>query len=90
MTKQLFISFDTSELHQIIIEAVKQAQLEIIPQAPLSPKLFTRREAANELRISLPTLKKHTKTGKVKAYRIGGKVMYRADELAASLKKIKT
>ncbi len=90
MTKQVFTSFDTSELQNLIKEALKQAQLELTRQEPSTPKYCTRREAAEELQISLPTLNKYTKTGKVIGYRIGGKVMYRVDELMGSLKKIKT
>lgn len=90
MTKQVFTSFETSELQSIIKEAFKQAQLELTPREPSTPQYYTRREAAERLKISLPTLNKYTKTGKVNGYRIGGKVMYRADDLMASLQKIKT
>ena len=42
------------------------------PAAPATDQLLTRKEAANVLRVSLPTLNEMTKTGKITAHRIPG------------------
>lgn len=46
---------------------------------------LSRTEAARILRISLPTLNEWTKQGKVKAYRIGSRVLYKPDDIDNSL-----
>lgn len=50
----------------------------------------TRKEVAKELKISLPTLNDFTKRGIIKAYRIGGRVLYRWEEIYKSLQEIKS
>jgi hypothetical protein len=42
------------------------------------------------LKISLPLLHEHTKNGILKAYRIGGRVLYRWDEVYEALEKVET
>lgn len=54
------------------------------------PKYGTRTEVAEELKISLPTLHELTKSGKLKAYRIGSRVLYRWDEVEESLNEIQS
>jgi len=54
-------------------------------------ELLTRKDAAKVLGISLNTLGKFTKTGKIPAYRIGAKaVRYKMNEVFQSLNKIQT
>jgi len=51
-------------------------------------KYLTRKEVAELLSISLPTLNEYTKTGKLKGFRIGGRVLYCANEIQNSLTEI--
>ncbi len=53
-------------------------------------ELLTRREAANLLGVSLPTLAEWTKTGKVKGYRIASRIRYKRHEIENSLLQIQT
>lgn len=53
-------------------------------------KLLTRKEAALLLRISLPTLHKWTREGRIKAYRISNKIRYKQTELERSLNEVPT
>ncbi len=48
-------------------------------------KLLTRSEAANFLSISLPTLDRLISKGTVKAYKVGGNVRIKENELIKSL-----
>ncbi|MGG5577146.1 helix-turn-helix domain-containing protein [Myroides sp. C15-4] len=50
--------------------------------------LLTRQDVAQLLRISLPTLNTYTKDGKLKAYRIGGRVLYKKAEVESMLKEV--
>lgn len=59
------------------------------PPISEQPEYYTREEAAKILRITLPTLRAHTKIGKVKGCRIGGRVLYRHDDLDKAVKEIK-
>jgi excisionase family DNA binding protein len=48
----------------------------------------TREEVAKVLRISLPTLNDYTKRGILTAYKIGGKILYRWDDVHAAVQKV--
>jgi excisionase family DNA binding protein len=50
---------------------------------------ITRREAANILRISLPTLHSWTVTGRLKSYRIGTRIRYKKSEVLASMMQVR-
>jgi excisionase family DNA binding protein len=51
-------------------------------------EIITREEAAEILKISLPTLHKLTMSGRVPAYRLGSQVRYKSKEVEQALKKI--
>jgi len=48
---------------------------------------LSRKETAAYLKITLPTLNAHTKSGKLTAYLIGRRVLYRADQLELALRQ---
>lgn len=51
-------------------------------------KYMTRKEAAESLRITLPTLLKWTLEGRVKGYRIGRRILYKKNEIYEATKLI--
>ena len=53
------------------------------------PDLLTRQETAKLFKISLVCLNDWSKKGLLQSYRIGGRVMYRRDEVLNSLTKDK-
>lgn len=55
-----------------------------------SDGLLTREETAEFLKISLPTLGELTKCGTIPAYRLGGRVLYKKEEVLASLEVVKS
>ncbi len=64
------------------------AQEQPIPQGP--GEFITRKVVCNRLKISLATLHSYTKDGTLKGYRIGGRVLYRSDEIEQAVHEIQT
>jgi excisionase family DNA binding protein len=74
-----------------LINDIRALVSEIIDQKlqPEPPKdLLNRKEVSVMLRISLPTLQRMTQSGTITGYRIGRRVLYRADEVEKALKSI--
>lgn len=84
----LLQNLSQEDLKQLIKEAVDEKLTLLKVSSKESPKYLTRKEVKNLLKISYPTLREYTKTGKLKGCRIGGRVLYRADEIEQSLKRI--
>jgi len=85
------ISFD--QLQDSIRATVKNEVERIIGNLPTpttAPELITRKETAQILGISLPTLNLWTKNGTLPAQRIGTRVRYNRANVYASLKDIET
>lgn len=55
-----------------------------------SKEYATRKEVSERLRISLPTLNTLTKEGVLRGYRIGGRVLYKWNEVESVLTEIST
>jgi len=51
-------------------------------------KLLTRKEVAEILNVSLPTLHDWTKNGKITGFRIGSRVLYKSHDIYNSLSQI--
>jgi excisionase family DNA binding protein len=69
-----------------IVTQVLQSKLQIDP-----PKEYlTKKETAALLRISQPTLQRLTISGKIKANRIGRRVLYCSDSVQEAMKRIET
>ena len=89
---QVIFSIPESEFKNLIRDAVLNAISEVTPQhqEKESTELLTRNETAKYLGVSLPTLNDWTKTGKVKGYRIGGRVRYKKVDVLNALHQIET
>jgi excisionase family DNA binding protein len=57
-------------------------------EAPTAPKYITKKDAADYLGISTVTLDRMTADGSIQAYRLGGRVMFRINDLEKALKPI--
>ena len=53
-------------------------------------ELLTAKQAAKFLKISLPTLNKYSKNGKIPSYRLGKSIRYKSNDLVECLPQIKT
>lgn len=76
-----------------LINDIRTLVSEIIDQK-LQPEpqkdLLTKKEVSSMLRISLPTLQRLTQSGSITGYRMGRRILYRADEVEKALKSIDT
>ena len=71
-------------LNESVLMAVKQ---QIRPEK-LHISLLSREATAEMLCISLPTLNEWTKSGIIKAHRIGGRVLYKSEDITDALKVV--
>lgn len=80
------------EFQQIVVRAVDSAlERRESSQAKQNSVIYlTRKETAERLHISLPTLNVLTKDGVVKAYKIRGRVLYREAEVNDCLSEVET
>ena len=79
-----------SDIRALISEAVAEQFKKHQPQQEKEPvKILTRKETANILGVSLPTLNEWTKTGVIQGTRIGSRVRYRMSDVEAALQDIK-
>ncbi len=86
----IFTSLESSELKELIKEAFLEVYGQKTPVESKQLEYISRKETAQRLGISLPTLNKNTKSGVIIGYRFGGKVMYKCEDIDGCLKKIKT
>ena len=89
MTDLIFHSTTKEQLADMMREVVQTELANLIPQSNISSdELLTRKQVAEMLSISLPTLHEWTKEGTIKAYRIGRAVRYKHDDVQNALKEI--
>lgn len=73
-------------LHETVAREVKK---QIRPEM-LHISLLSREATAEMLCISLPTLNQWTKSGIIKAHRIGGRVLYKSEDISEALTQVTT
>lgn len=77
-----------SQFREMVREEISHAPKPSTSAADL--KYLSRQEVADLFKITLPTLKQWTREGKVKAHRIGRRVLYTPQDVQAALKQINT
>ena len=83
-----FIALSVDELEAIIKRTVSEVLGSQTPNNQFEDdKLFTRKETAEKLHISLGTLDTYTKLELIKAEKIGHRVLYRKSEINESLRE---
>ena len=86
MNKILLEGSNVKELlqkfEQLIEKRIEQVNP---PQTTNQLNLISRKEVASLLKISLPTLNEWTKSGLLKSYKIGTRILYKFDEVEKSL-----
>jgi excisionase family DNA binding protein len=90
--EQLFMSGIKVDELLAKIEQLLDAKIGNQPQEAKEPQshYITRKEAAQLLRVSLPTLHDWTKQGWVESYKIASRVFYRRLEIEEALKSAET
>src|SRR5690606_24607018 len=91
MGKIYLQSLELSDIKRVIEEVVESNLSKLsLPKHQNQNLLLTRKETAKLLCISLPTLNDWTKTGIVKAHRIGNRVLYKEQEVLEALVEVQT
>ena len=82
--------FPVNELAAAMVEQLLPHFKNFKPQeiTPPAEKYLTRKETANQLNVSLPTLNQYTKRGLITGFRFGVRVMYKQTNIEAALIKI--
>ena len=89
MANDLNFTLPVNELANAIAEKLAHLFEGIKPQElPPAETYRTRKETANQLNVSLPTLNEYTKKNLIKGYRFGVRVMYKQSDIEAALKQI--
>jgi len=75
------------ELYERLRSAIREEILSQQANQPISgsEKHLTRKETAEMLRISLPTLNSYTKNGLLKAHSIGNRVLYSESDIKTAI-----
>lgn len=86
----MFSSLNMVQLASMIQQIVRSEVSEALKEttAPAQTEFITRKEAAEILGITLPTLRQYTLKGTLQGYRIGRKVRYKRHEVEDALEAI--
>lgn len=90
MAKIILHNFELSDFRKVVEEVLETKLKGLLTPKKTELKLLTRKDTAKLLCISLPTLHEWTKTGIVKAHRIGNRVLFKQDEVHQALSQIQT
>jgi excisionase family DNA binding protein len=75
-----------SQIESIIEKKLEEKLTKIVRQEKVYEKPYlTRKEVCKILQISLPTLSDWAKQGFIKSHRIGSRILFKAEEIDASL-----
>ncbi|NVN97050.1 excisionase family DNA-binding protein [Candidatus Nomurabacteria bacterium] len=75
-----------SLIAQVFDEKLNQFAALFTASNPQTGPYWTRKETAEHLSITLPTLRQWTKEGRIKSHEIGRRVLYKPDEVDKALK----
>ena len=81
--------FPVNEVAAAVVELLLPHIKNFKPSEELQEeKNFTRKETAEKLNVSLPTLTAYAKRGLITGHRFGVRVMYKQSDIAAALTKM--
>lgn len=84
-TQQAAIMNFFASFVDVIVDRVAESVL--TATAKKEPKFYTRKETADLLHVTLPTLARLTKDGLIVYKRIGSRILYEADAIDEAVKK---
>jgi excisionase family DNA binding protein len=97
MTKQILTVYSEEDIIVLQKKATKEVldeffamQQMYLPKNERKSPYASRHELSKALTISLPTLHTLTNNGTLKGYRIGGRILYKWDEVDAALVEIQS
>ena len=90
----LLFSLPLKDLRLLIEEVLDEKLREYISKEPQqkvdTDEYLTRKDTVSLLRISLSTLNYYTKEGILQGYRIGGRVLYKTEEVKNAVHEIQS
>ena len=87
--QDMVFSFPIDQLATAIAEKLQPYFLTQTIEQPKDEIFRTRKETAEMLNISLPTLNQYTKKRILTGYRVGARVLYKQSEIESALTQIK-
>jgi excisionase family DNA binding protein len=88
-TSTILQNLSADDLKVLISQAFSEQLEKISPPQPAEPGYLSRKEVCKELKITYPTLSYYTKTGIIKGFRLGRRILYRKSDIDDSLKLIR-
>lgn len=90
MSHEIYLKgLTTDQLSEIIRESVRDEMQNLKPPKQKSDnKFLTRKETAKRLKVSLVTLTDWVNRGRIKAHKIGGRVLFRESDVEEALSQI--
>lgn len=90
MPNEIYLNgLTTDQLSEMIRETVRDEMLNLKPpKAKPENKFLTRKETARRLKVSLVTLTDWVNRGRIKAHKIGGRVLFRESDVDDALSQI--
>ncbi len=82
------IVVEVEELEAHITSSIEKALAKLLPQHLKAEEYLTRKEVAECYKISLPTVHAWINKGLLTAYKIEGRTLFKADEVAAAAQKV--
>jgi excisionase family DNA binding protein len=91
MNQIILQGINTEDLKRLLREVLEESnnQKESQRNENNIKKYLNRFEVADLLKISLPTLNNWSKDGTIQSYRIGNRVLYKAEEIDQAVKSVK-
>jgi excisionase family DNA binding protein len=92
MSNFILSNMPIEEIEGIISRVVRESISTLAAQQPVDnqSELITRKQAAQMLNLSLPTLREYTVRGIVPSYRVGSRVRYKKIEVINCLTKVQS
>jgi len=88
---QNLIVISEPDLRTLLSEMLKSELASFRPvEQPKDNLLLTRKETAEILGISLPTLRTYSTEGRIQSYRIGSRIRYKREEVLNSVSAIQS
>ena len=87
MNTVIQIQISPEDFKSLLKETLRE-EISGIQFKPPEQKFYSRQKAAEILNISLPTLDKYTRLGRIRGTRLGGRVLYSDEDLKKALKEI--
>jgi hypothetical protein len=77
------------KLEKVIVDTVTRTLQQRVADIKAEPKMYTRKEAANALRITLPTLRLYEIQGRLIPKRAGKRVLYSKENIEAFIASLR-